>query len=68
MKNNLVHIIQLFVCATSEWCYRYTDPISNGLMMAAAHCYCDQAHLSVTQLSNKRGDVIRRLLHVPEVN
>jgi hypothetical protein len=56
------------MCATSEWCYRYTDPISNGLMMAAAHCYCDQAHLSVTQLSNKRGDVIRMLLHVPEVN
>jgi hypothetical protein len=35
IKNKLLHIIQLFVCATWEWHYRYKDHISNGLMMAA---------------------------------
>jgi hypothetical protein len=29
------------VCATAEWCYRYTYHISNELLMAVTHCYCD---------------------------
>jgi hypothetical protein len=34
------------VYATSEWRYRYTDHISNGLMMAAAHRYSDSTDIT----------------------
>jgi hypothetical protein len=36
--------------------------------VAHVRCYCDRAHLSVTQHSNGHGEVICPLLHVPWVN
>jgi hypothetical protein len=44
-------------------------PSSNGLDdVTHARCYFDRAHLSPTQRSNGRGEVICLLLHVPWVN
>jgi hypothetical protein len=41
---------------------------SNGQMVSSDHCYCDRAHLLVTQSSNTRRDVVSPLqLGIPIV-